>query len=637
MFIREALIQRSKFYWIFVLLTVTLSYGFTLTHYSMGVDDESFSGYFHEGGLLSQGRWGSSLTKYFFDTYEFLPFWRDFIAIVLITTGITLWGHILKKNSNNFFNETGVAIFSCVAISCPFIANIFIFMMTTVEVGLILCLTAISINSYVKVSQKESKFKGLLVSIFSLVYAVSFGETAMVYFLIGIFIIGFLRVSFFEMDKERKKVLLFLLNGLILMFVVLLINSAIKYILQKIMEVPPSGYVSNMIFYDLSSPSSFVNSLVIFLKSLLKFFITRDHPGVKIAAFSSILIFIISTFLSIKRRDALLLGIGLGVVISAHALLFLTGNPSIPNRTMITNSVLVGFTMTLSYMILHKKFNKSLVSNTALVLMCILTFYQTKYINEVFYTDYLRFQLDKVKADVIANDILKETDGKNKKVVFIGQPDNYNLKIGEVEGYSIFQWDRFGGNYDELRNNHRILSFINLQGYFIQGINDVDLLEVLHESADMPIYPSIGYVKDIGQYLIVKIGYTPQILELNDNQLNKIKQGEKNVKYDINQFSYDSKNISIAGWGFLDDKKKSNDAIFVALFNKERTYYLSTKKTSRPDVLSAFPNLEKDDDLGFQLFFSANIIKSGEYDVALIFDNGVEKQKIYLGRNVKVQ
>ncbi|GJM73200.1 hypothetical protein HMSSN036_54160 [Paenibacillus macerans] len=96
--------SRNRYYWIAITLTVLLAYGFTLTNFSMGVDDESFERYFFEGMLLAQGRWGAHITKFIFNTYEFLPFWRDFIGVLLITAGVTLWGLYYSKNfSGNFF------------------------------------------------------------------------------------------------------------------------------------------------------------------------------------------------------------------------------------------------------------------------------------------------------------------------------------------------------------------------------------------------------------------------------------------------------------------------------------------------------------------------------------------------------
>lgn len=634
MLLKEGLI-RGKFYWIFVILTVILGYGFTLTNYSMGVDDESFNGYFHEGGLLSQGRWGSSVTKYIFDTYEFLPFWRDFIAIVLITIGITLWGHIIKQNSENYFSEKSITIFACVAISCPFIVNNFIFMMTTVEMGLVLCLTAIAVNSIT--SHERNRYIRLLICVFSLVYAVSFSELAMVYFLLGIIIVSFLKTCFSTGEQEGKKFAVLLLNSFLLMFVVLLVNELIKYILQKIYVVPSSNYVSNMFLYNFSDFNNFFDSLTLFFKSFANFFLINVHPGVKITLFSSILILVFSIFISIKKRSALTIILGFGLVISAYSLFILTGNSNIPFRAMITNSIYVGFTVALIYSFLQRELNKFKIPKIALILICILVFYQTKYINEVFYIDYLRFQLDKTKADNIATDIMKESGKKSNKVVFIGQPDNYNLKIGDVEGYSVFQWDRFGGSDNEFKNNHRILSFINLQGYSIQSANDLNLTEVLTESANMPMYPSEGYIKNVGQYLIVKLGYTPQFSYISNKQLTKVKQTIENIKYSIDMFSYNNNNLEITGWGFLEEEMKGSEAISIALINEENKYSILTRVVPREDVFNAFPYLNKSNDVGFQLSFPTNLVKSGEYKVALLISNDTEQQMVYLNRDIIVK
>ncbi|GJM73202.1 hypothetical protein HMSSN036_54180 [Paenibacillus macerans] len=55
--------------------------------------------------------------------------------------------------------------------------------------------------------------------------------------------------------------------------------------------------------------------------------------------------------------------------------------------------------------------------------------------------------MDIAKMNSIATEIEKyqTDDGVQKKVVFIGAPPSYNLKLGDTEGYSIFQWDRTWG------------------------------------------------------------------------------------------------------------------------------------------------------------------------------------------------
>ena len=71
--------------WWIIALVVVLSYGFLLTNQSIGIDDENFDFYFKNNGIVAAGRWGSWLLYKIFNTYDYFPVWRDFIAILILT------------------------------------------------------------------------------------------------------------------------------------------------------------------------------------------------------------------------------------------------------------------------------------------------------------------------------------------------------------------------------------------------------------------------------------------------------------------------------------------------------------------------------------------------------------------------
>ena len=48
-------------YYIFLICALFICYGFTLTNYSISIDDEAIHRYIFEYGWLGQGRWFSTL------------------------------------------------------------------------------------------------------------------------------------------------------------------------------------------------------------------------------------------------------------------------------------------------------------------------------------------------------------------------------------------------------------------------------------------------------------------------------------------------------------------------------------------------------------------------------------------------
>ncbi|WP_334072099.1 MULTISPECIES: glucosyltransferase domain-containing protein [Paenibacillus] len=615
--------SRNKYYWIAITLTVLLAYGFTLTNFSMGVDDESFERYFFEGMLLAQGRWGAHITKFIFNTYEFLPFWRDFIGVLLITTGVTLWGYIIQKFSGNFFNNASIIVFSCVAVSAPYIADIFIFMTTTVETGLVLCLVPISLNSFYEYAFNKKSLKYIFISIVSLLYALSFSELAVVYFLIGIFISCFVTALYTE-NKDLNKfqgVFLVLLKALGLIAFVIFLNSNVVLLLQLFFSVEPSGYTANYIKYDLSSFKSLLGSLLEFISNFAHPSFLIKKIGSLMAFSASIFLFIYSVGVSIKYKRFMYMFLGLGCILAAYSMYFLTGNVYLVNRIFITNSVFVGFVAALLYMFFyHKHYLKIKFRGATILLIIFVILIQTKSMNQVFYTDYLRYQIDIAKMNSIVTEIDKyqTDDGVRKKLVFIGAPPSFNLKLGDTEGYSMFQWDRTWGLESELRNSSRIFRFMNLHGYDVKEFENFDDKEIIARAGAMSYYPKEGYVKDFGDYLLVKLGPTPyEISELSRQEFyKKFNTSDFNIEYTIDWFAYQNNILSIGGWGSIDGVSPKDTIIKVALVSDKRQYLLTTdsrKEDNDEEIL----NLKS----GYRvLSLPTGTLEKGKYDVVLIFD-----------------
>ncbi|AIW41887.1 glucosyltransferase domain-containing protein [Paenibacillus polymyxa] len=633
---------RNKIYWFSLTVTILLAYGSTLSNFSIGVDDESFGRYFIGGELLAQGRWGGQVTRFIFNSYEFLPFWRDFIGLILIATGVTLWGYLIQKFSNNYFNDASIIVFSCVAICCPFLVDNFIFMMTTVEMGMVLCLTAFSINGfmdYVVNDREGSNFRKIFFSICSLIYGLAFSELAVVYFLIGMFIVTFISTTFNSKNafNTNLKILLVLLKGLVFISIALILNSGIKFALQKIFLVIPSDYTSRQIVYNFDSFDKFVTSVLDFVKSLSTLYLKTDHIGPSITLSLSILLILYGLCVSIKRKKVIFMLLCIGCVIAAFSMYLISGNAFLAKRVFITNSVFNGFIVSLLFTFFQNKQSTYFLKKASILLVVLLVLYQTKYINQVFFTDYMRYQLDVTKMHTIAEEILKVEKGKQKGVVFIGKPEDYNLKMGDVEGYSIFQWDRFTGPKSELKSG-RIFRFMNMHGYNFNPAENVKENDVIIKSSIMPSYPKSGFVKDEGDYIIVKIGEAPfQTSSLTHEKfIEEYKNNPSKIVQNADFFSYKDNLLSIVGWGVKKGTDSTNTSIQVALVNNQKQYFLKTYSVVRKDVTNAFQDGHNYNNSGYSVAsFSTSEFASGDYDLILILDSD-EKEFVSLDKKIHI-
>ena len=137
--------SRSKAYWIFVVLAVALAYGFALTSISVGIDDLMYDETYMVDPYVAigQGRWVMNFLANFFDTYDFLQYWRGFIGLVGAVIGVTIWCYLFEKASKGRFNDKACTIFAVLTITCPYIAYVFVFNMCTFELGLKYTMTGI--------------------------------------------------------------------------------------------------------------------------------------------------------------------------------------------------------------------------------------------------------------------------------------------------------------------------------------------------------------------------------------------------------------------------------------------------------------------------------------------------------------
>ena len=115
----------SKIFVIAIILVTILSFGFTITNSSVGMDDTAFDRYYDGKEMLAIGRWGAYVIYQILNITEFIPFWLDFIAASVIMFTSVLWCLFLKKNLKEKLQIGAYIIFASVFISFPIILIIF--------------------------------------------------------------------------------------------------------------------------------------------------------------------------------------------------------------------------------------------------------------------------------------------------------------------------------------------------------------------------------------------------------------------------------------------------------------------------------------------------------------------------------
>ncbi|BFT75369.1 glucosyltransferase domain-containing protein [Paenibacillus sp. P36] len=510
--ISNALKARSKYYWVITLFVALLAYGFAIINYTVYPDDEWF--FNSPFGILQQGRWGDYLTTRIFDYHIFLPFWRGVIALTLFVISSTIWCYIFQNALRKHFDEKIAIAFTSVFLSFGFMSRYYIYVSTKLSLGMSFFVTPIAVYYTLKyLNDKNNKLLNLFCASFLLAYAVSFSENSMIMFLIGVFIVHFLN-KFFDDNSEKTIFKLYLINLLKIFLIVILAIFLWRFIANFLLfvnNIQPSDYTSNMIVYNLSSLSAFINSILVFMQNFVPILVRRASISYIIYNFifiSTFIVLIISIYKSYRLKNVYLLLDGILVIISSFSLILITGNVNyLPERTFIPFGMLCGFAFVLLHILIKgSEFNKTIKRSYftfAVNFMLVLTvFYQTKEMNEEFVTNYQRYQLDVT----VMNNIMHDLGGITiqKPIEFVGILPPYNTRHYEVTGSSIFYLDRAWLTSEEL-NSNRPYNFINMHGYhIIQAKTNENIIK--EQIKGMPNYPNDGYIKDFGDYIIVKLG-----------------------------------------------------------------------------------------------------------------------------------
>ena len=125
---------KNKKYIVSIIFVAILSYGFTITNYSIGVDDLCFDRYVEGTYILSAKRWGTWLLYNVLNITTFSPFWLDFIVATLMCITAIVVCTIIKKIVKDKINIWGYIIFSAIFISNPLISQFFMYQSTNLTV-----------------------------------------------------------------------------------------------------------------------------------------------------------------------------------------------------------------------------------------------------------------------------------------------------------------------------------------------------------------------------------------------------------------------------------------------------------------------------------------------------------------------
>lgn len=480
----------NKIFIVTIILITILSFGFTITNSSVGMDDTAFDRYYQDKEMLAIGRWGSYLVYQILNITEFIPFWIDFLASSIIMLTAVLWCIFLKKNLEDKLPLGAYIVFATIFISFPIINEIFIFENCNIAVMLGSFLASLGIMVFYENYNNIHKKRGYIISTLILTLAMSMYEACTQIMLVSICITAILKI-YTSNDKKIKDIFKYLFAGLGILAVGVVLDEIIVKLIyiagvrasdvaDKEIKWGKYGIIESLLLISLNIINSMKN---------IKYFpvlIFNIISGVGLA---------ISILQSDKKKNWMILVIFIAMFLSNFAISILQLD-SVLYRTCTSWGLFVGIIVMFSYKILSEyKITKILAS----IAICILVLQQSKTLNQLFYNDYMRYQKDLHIAYELIYNLEKDYD-TSKPLVIMGTPYQGMGKYGaQSNSLSVLWWGKKAWN----DNGREFIKFLNSLGYHFEVPSDEEYEKGKIEAENMNKYPQSGSIKELDDCIII--------------------------------------------------------------------------------------------------------------------------------------
>ena len=482
-------INKKIFISIVILITI-LSFGFAVTNSSVGMDDTAFDRYYQDKEMLAIGRWGSYLVYQILNITEFIPFWIDFIASSIIMLTAVLWCIFLKKNLEDKLSITAYIIFASIFISFPIINEIFIFQNCNIAVMLGSLLASIGIMLVYENFSNIHKKSIYIYSALILTLGISMYEACAQIVLVSILIIAFL-IMYKNGDKRNKNIFKYIFIALGVFIFAIILNSIIVKLIC-LLVVNASNVAEKQISWGENSLSESLALLIIYIVDAIT---NVKYFPVLIFDISAVIGLIVALVQSYKKQNFMILFLYTCMLLSNFAISMLQLK-MVLYRTCTSWSLFVAAIIMVTYNYLK---NNKITKVISSVFIIILILQQTKYLNQMFYNDYIRYQKDlHVAYELI--DRLEEFYDISKPLVITGKPEQGVGDYGaQSNSLSVLWWGvkAFNGNGIEY------IKFLNSLGYDFEVPTDEQYKKGKNETENMNKYPREGSIKELEDCIVI--------------------------------------------------------------------------------------------------------------------------------------
>lgn len=488
-----------------VILVTVLCFGFTVTNFSIGVDDPARDYYLYSnsvGTMIQQGRLMHVAFNYLTHTVRFIPFFTDFVGASLYALSALLFCALFQYVSDNRFGTAALAAFCTVYISNSVIAEKYIYHLDVIVTILSYCLCALALM-YAYRFVKEKKGSMFLLSCVSLMGALgSYESFGFVYFC-GVFAIFILEII---VKKEYWTFWSILCDGL-KYALVLCVSMIAYYALVELMQMITH---QNDIFirynFWADSGEGIVKTFLMATENIVRYFldsIQSRYMPVLVFGMLSAVGFALFAFLTVRLKNPWLVLCYCALWLGNFLIHYANGN--FIARGAQTFCLFTGFVILI---LVDVTLCRNVLKQIVCCLVTLLVFVQSADMNRWFYNDYVRYQKESFVIHSVATRLVAECD-LSKSVVFTNNPDfryfDTQMYPGrQVNGNSVLYWSVYAW---EDPTQPFVTELFRMHGYdFVRSPDEEQFAQAHIAAESMPSWPQEGYLQEFDDFIVVNFG-----------------------------------------------------------------------------------------------------------------------------------
>lgn len=488
--------------WTFVI--VIFSYGILCAYYTIYIDEER---QIMEGcatqSWVAQGRFGNYLfERYFLAGKIYTSFLGDALAAVLLGVSVLLQCFNLYIAARKSIHKISQMIFCGIVASVPFVCGAYMVVgIYNIEISLALCLANLSVF-FIFQEQAAEKAR-YCYSVILLTVCICIYQAFVPFFVTNIAVCCYLWVEFAGKADVRKVWMLIAKSITICMAALLVYFVLNKLFIWRLGGA--SGYLTESFigWGKGTSPVIIIKILIDRIRDIVTGSSSLLLGGIVYRVTFIVLLFCVMERFY-KRQEHWLLSVFLAFCscLAPFCMNFVLGSTLFAGRTLLGLPLLLGMTWIVAVeKISDRGYIKTAVSLTAFYLI----FLQVQYINQYFLSDFKRYEQDQIVTAQIIDDIREACGGYTQMpVVPVG--------IYAHEDHGLTMHYELAGSYYTVDGGSisRMIHFMQAQGYNVVMPTTDQIADSYQHVDDMPIWPVKGSVKNVNDYVIVKLSEPSQ-------------------------------------------------------------------------------------------------------------------------------